>query len=424
MSLFCVEGKSKFFSYVIGILVFVFAFAVDVHAQTRPNIMTWGTNMPEWNQSLGLTGNREGCHAAPAQCVSNMEGIAASENVNQMIISMPFDLTTAVSYATQYSQLSLTHKIVIGIGFDDFVNTIENLQIAGKLSNPASFVSTVITATKSKNPNLKFGVTIYEDSLTHAVLTNTVLPAALRAKIDYVHLFVHYRANAPNYATYVSQAKTIFPNAKIMAGAYPYDRIDYLPCQFKGTVHCTASQEQSLYKQLLQIQANLLKQGTVSGIEFFFGYFGMPQDWAGWTAQTRVCNPARLTECYSNSEKLQEISKEVLQATFAGNISLPYKSIFMGKQPVGTLSTVPFKLIVTNTGSGSVTISSIGVGGVNSSNFPITNNCGTTIPGGKSCTVTIYFKPTASGTRSGTLLINDNAGTGTQNVTLTGTATP
>jgi hypothetical protein len=164
----------------------------------------------------------------------------------------------------------------------------------------------VIAATRSENPNLAFGGTIYEDGLTHAVLTSAVLPAALRAQIQFVHLYVHYREDAPNFAANVATAKTIFPNAKIIAGAYPYDRINYLPCAYKGTVECTAAQEQSLYKELLQTQMSLLSEGTIYGVEFFFGYFGDPQNWGGWTTQTHACDASRLSQCYANTEVLKE----------------------------------------------------------------------------------------------------------------------
>ena len=271
---------------------------------------------------------------------------------------------------------------------------------------------------KSANPNLAFGVTIYEDSLTHTTLTDAVLPAALRAEINFVHLFVHYREDAPNYASYVATAKSIFPNAKIIAGAYPYDRMDYLPCAFKGTVHCTWSQEQSLYRELLQSQASMVKQGTIYGLEFFFGYFGDPQDWPSWTSNARICNPARLSQCYENTQVLQNISLDVLRATFTGAVSLSSTSLSMGSELVNQSSS-PSTVTMKNAGTGPLTINNIGVGGLNSADFPLTKNCPTTLAAGASCTLTVYFKPLATGARDAQIVITDSAGT--QYVTLTGT---
>jgi hypothetical protein len=380
--------------------------------------MTWGENVSAWNVELGLTALREGCSIYPTECEPYLDNLANLTGVKTYYVSMPFNVSTSVSWAKAYSTLSLSHKMMIEIGFDDFVNKIENDQINSTLPDPTTFVSDVIAATKSANPNLAFGVTIYEDSLTHAVLTNAVLPAALRAKINYVHLFVHYREDAPNYASYVATAKSIFPNAKIIAGAYSYDRMDYLPCAYKGTVHCTWTQEQSLYKELLQIQANLLKQGTIHGLEFFFGYFGDPQDWPSWTSYTRICEPTRLSQCYENTQVLQNISLDVLRAAFAGSVSLSHSSLYMGSEFVNKEST-PGTVTMTNAGTGPLSITNIGVAGINSAEFPLTKNCPATLAAGANCTLTIYFKPLATGVRDAKVVITD--GDGTQYITLTGT---
>jgi len=380
--------------------------------------MSWGENVSSWNEALGLTALREACSVVPTQCEPGLDNLANSTGVKTYYLSFPFDVSTSVSWAKEYSTLSLSHKMMVEIGFDDFVNKIENYQANGTLPDPATFVSDVIAATKSANPNLAFGVTIYEDSLTHATLTNAVLPAALRAEIKYVHLFVHYRENAPNYASYVATAKSIFPNAKIIAGAYSYDRMDYLPCAYKGTVHCTWTQEQSLYKELLQIQANLLKQGTIYGLEFFFGYFGHPQDWPSWTSYTRICEPIRLSQCYENTQVLQNISLDVLRATFTGGVSLSHTSLNMGSEILNKWSS-PSTVTMTNAGTGPLSITNIGVGGINSVDFPLAKNCPTTLAAGASCTLTVYFKPLATGVRDAQVVITD--GDGTQYITLTGT---
>jgi hypothetical protein len=61
-------------------------------------------------------------------------------------------------------------------------------------------------------------------------------------------------------------------------------------------------------------------------------------------------------------------------------------------------------------------ISSIAASG----DFAETNTCGSSVPPGD-CTITVTFKPTVAGTRTGTLTIADSAGT--QNVQLSGTGT-
>lgn len=53
--------------------------------------------------------------------------------------------------------------------------------------------------------------------------------------------------------------------------------------------------------------------------------------------------------------------------------------------------------------------------------FSQTNTCGTSIPAATTCSISVVFTPTATGTRSATLNIGDSDPTGPQVVTLTGT---
>ena len=73
-----------------------------------------------------------------------------------------------------------------------------------------------------------------------------------------------------------------------------------------------------------------------------------------------------------------------------------------------------------NTGGAALAIASI----VASGDFAQTNNCGSSVAAGTSCTINVTFTPTAAGTRSGSLTITDNSIglTGsTQTVTVSGT---
>jgi hypothetical protein len=77
-------------------------------------------------------------------------------------------------------------------------------------------------------------------------------------------------------------------------------------------------------------------------------------------------------------------------------------------------------ITVKNTQSGALTISGISTTGdfAQASNCPLSPN---TLAGGGSCTVSVTFTPSALGTRSGTLVISDNAGTQSANLSGTGT---
>ncbi len=63
-----------------------------------------------------------------------------------------------------------------------------------------------------------------------------------------------------------------------------------------------------------------------------------------------------------------------------------------------------------------------GVSGTNAGDFAIASNtCGASLAGSASCTVSITFKPTATGSRTATLTFTDAAGNSPQTVALSGT---
>jgi phospholipase C len=91
-------------------------------------------------------------------------------------------------------------------------------------------------------------------------------------------------------------------------------------------------------------------------------------------------------------------------------------SLTFAGQAVGTTS-APLPVKVTNSGSNTLTFGGIQVTG----DFAETDNClGGVIPKGN-CTIQVTFTPSATGTRTGTVVLNDNDGASPQTITLTGT---
>jgi outer membrane protein assembly factor BamB len=91
----------------------------------------------------------------------------------------------------------------------------------------------------------------------------------------------------------------------------------------------------------------------------------------------------------------------------APELALNPPGLGFGNYPLGTTSP-PQSSTVTNTGDANLTISSISVSG----DYAQTNTCGTlpaTIAPGGSCSMSVTFTPTASGTRTGAVTITDNA---------------
>src|SRR5439155_21054437 len=76
---------------------------------------------------------------------------------------------------------------------------------------------------------------------------------------------------------------------------------------------------------------------------------------------------------------------------------------------------------LSNPGTASLSMSGVAVTGTNSGDFGQTNNCGTSVAAGAQCTINVTFTPTASGTRTATLIVTDNASGSPQAVSLTGT---
>jgi phospholipase C len=104
----------------------------------------------------------------------------------------------------------------------------------------------------------------------------------------------------------------------------------------------------------------------------------------------------------------------ILQARTCPVISTAYAQF--GSQGVHSASpttAVPF----TNIRNKTISFSSETITG----DFAQTNNCGQSLPAGKSCLFKVSFKPTGTGTRNGSLTIEDSDSTSPQVVTLTGT---
>jgi hypothetical protein len=101
------------------------------------------------------------------------------------------------------------------------------------------------------------------------------------------------------------------------------------------------------------------------------------------------------------------------------SVTLMPTSLSFSSQGVGTVSS-PQAVTISNTGTEVLTITSISTSG----DFLQTNTCGTLhniLNPGQSCTASVTFAPTASGARSGSLSIADNATGSPQTVVLAGT---
>jgi hypothetical protein len=110
----------------------------------------------------------------------------------------------------------------------------------------------------------------------------------------------------------------------------------------------------------------------------------------------------------------------ILMNGIGTGVSVKPSALTFAAQTVGTTS-APMNVTVKNANSTALAVF-VTIQNGNVKDFPVTNNgCGTSIPAGATCTISISFSPLATGTRSSTLHIGDNDPTGPQIVTLTGT---
>jgi hypothetical protein len=128
----------------------------------------------------------------------------------------------------------------------------------------------------------------------------------------------------------------------------------------------------------------------------------------------------------SGSFTILDKSAKTLQSTTqsgsaqvpAPTVSLSPTSVMM-TQFVG-LTIAAQTVTLTNTGTADLTIAQIAITGP----FTQTSTCGSSVPVGASCTISVIFAPTAAGTFIGYIAISDNAANSPQSVRLTGVGSP
>ena len=100
-----------------------------------------------------------------------------------------------------------------------------------------------------------------------------------------------------------------------------------------------------------------------------------------------------------------------------GNLTPSPSSLTFSSQTVGTTS--PAQTVTLTAGGLAIQGLSIQKSG----DFSETNNCGTSIHAAGTCQLQVTFTPTATGSRTGTITITDNAPNSPQTIALTGTGT-
>jgi PQQ enzyme repeat len=95
-------------------------------------------------------------------------------------------------------------------------------------------------------------------------------------------------------------------------------------------------------------------------------------------------------------------------------------SLAFGNELINVAST-PKSIAITNTGVVALPITSIGLSTSGSQPFSQTNNCGSSVAVGASCTISVVFNPASTGSAAAVLTVNSGSGAATQTVVLGGT---
>jgi HYDIN/CFA65/VesB family protein/centrosomal CEP192-like protein len=121
------------------------------------------------------------------------------------------------------------------------------------------------------------------------------------------------------------------------------------------------------------------------------------------------------------SDSPQSISLSGIGVSQTGpQTSLSVNALDFGEQVVDTESTAR-AITVTNSGTESLSISAVALGGDNSTSYNKNDNChAATVAPGDSCTISVAFTPTADGSLAATVSITDNSASSPQSVSLTG----
>jgi hypothetical protein len=112
--------------------------------------------------------------------------------------------------------------------------------------------------------------------------------------------------------------------------------------------------------------------------------------------------------------------QEIVLTGTGTTASLSAPSLTFPSQTVGTSST-PQTVTLNNKGSAAMNLYQVQIDGADAGDFLLNDGCGSTLAAGSSCNLQVTFKPAATGARTASLELSDNAGGSPQQVALSGT---
>ena len=169
---------------------------------------------------------------------------------------------------------------------------------------------------------------------------------------------------------------------------------------------------------------NISISGTVPGDFSQVNTCGSPVAVNGTCTITVTFTPTSLIDQTGSVSITDNAANSPQSVPLTGNgvfaaVFISPTSLAFGSQKVGTTSAAQ-NITLENYGNTALNITGVAA----SSDYLVSsNNCGSSLGVGLKCTISVEFKPTATGSRPGTLMITDNAGDSPQVIELSGTGT-
>jgi uncharacterized repeat protein (TIGR02543 family) len=314
------------------------------------------------------------CSITASQSGNSKYAAASPVTQNFTVQAAQFLLTTAAnpaiggtvtppsgSYAAN-SVVSLTAKPSAGYVFSSWT---------GNVANPSS-ASTSVTMTGAQSVTANFS----------AVSTLTVAPSTIDFGTLYLGSIAIKNVTLTNTGT--TPITITDPLLSIVKGgsSSEFVQLNLCPKSLAAGSHCTIT------------------------IAFVAGPFYTPQTATLSIADNAPGNPQTVMLTATVIEPLASFSPS--------NLSFGTQAVASSTSKTVTLQ---------NVGATPLSLTGMAITGTNASAFTLTpaSNCGSSLAAGSSCTISVTFKPAAKSSYSAALNVTDNAQSGTQVVTLSGT---
>jgi hypothetical protein len=246
-------------------------------------------------------------------------------------------------------------------------------------------------------------------------------------------------ATRDSYGDFANYVPPLIANGKVyVASFYPgaIDAYGLLPYTVQPTSLAfgtwqtsTSSPPQSVTVTNIGAVALSIDSITISGANA--GAFSQTNTCAGSVSVGGTCTISVVFKSSASGSSAATLNVNGAGGTgtqmvaLSGSAVSPSYTVSPAALAFGTIATntasVPQSATVTNAGSAALPISSITLAGTNRAVFSQTNTCGSSVPGGSACTISVIFTPTSRGSKAASINVNAGGGAGTQTVALSGT---